>query len=86
MSYLSRRSREIREEDQKRRTSGRVTAINVTLAPYRADGTLDYPRVMRMVDSSMIALQDRAFEQYEQTLLARNPHMREHINFRGRGA
>jgi hypothetical protein len=83
VTYLSSRMREIRAEDARRRGEmdpipiggGAVEKISVSDLVYGP---------MAMIDPEMQRLAGRAFDQYEQTLAARNPHMRESINFRGR--
>jgi len=74
--------REIREEEARRR--GEVEPIRVAQDFGSADGLVYGP--MRMIDPGMELLMNRAYDRYEKTMLARNPHMREHINFRNRGA
>lgn len=90
MSYLSRRCREIRQEEEgqwipiKSLSVGRIYAGDLVYSP------------MAMVDPGMQRLQDLAYERYEQTMAARNPRLTPYradgtldhvraINFRNRG-
>lgn len=87
MSYLSRRSREIKNEEQ-RRNGKWVAGIDFG---YDASSVVIVPewlpkaKAMMMVDRDMNKIRNKLFEQYETTQRARNPHMRENINWRGRG-
>lgn len=82
MSYLSMRMREIRAEEARRAQAQFPTWADKVAMSSNIQDLVYGP--MAMVDPAMQRLQDRAYARYEDVLLARNPHMREHINFRGR--
>lgn len=84
MTYLSRRMREIREEEARRKERARASA---RLTPYNEDGSLDHSRAITVNFANLVydpmadSYRDEAFHRmrertlaaYEETLRARNP-------------